>query len=315
MLVSSNLEEGRDETSQDLNSNLPYPIKDTLKILPGISLKNSNTFVFENKSKENDFYKTRIESLGFSTRIQNALLSARVLTVGGILRKTESSLLEIRGFGLKGIQEIKIKLSEYIGLMDSSSGATFKEQTEEDKIREYNNKKEIKLIEEKYFEKQGEKEFIYGTKITSLEIDRKIETTLLCNNIFTVGDLLSVDLEDVKKKYFLNGEDVNSIADIFDYLISRNEQIEKEQEEFRKKEIELIGHLNYRLEKRMSPSLYGYIKITPRNLSIFNLFRKGLTLEQIGKENNVTRERVRQVIKSTLDKIGLDYEEEKLKIN
>ena len=39
-------------------------------------------------------------------------------------------------------------------------------------------------------------------KITSLEIDRKIETILLSNSIFTVGDLLSVDLEDVKKKYF-----------------------------------------------------------------------------------------------------------------
>ena len=49
--------------------------------------------------------------------------------------------------------------------MDSSSSATFKEQTEEEKIREYYNKiKEIQLIEEKYFEKQGEKEFIYGTK-------------------------------------------------------------------------------------------------------------------------------------------------------
>ena len=86
-----------------------------------------------------------------------------------------------------------------------------------------------------------------------------------------------------KEEIFLNGEDVNSIAGIFDDLISRNEQIEKEQEEFRKKEIELIGHLNYRLEKRMSPSLYGYIKITPRNSIYFNLFRKGSTLEQLGK--------------------------------
>ena len=33
------------------------------------------------------FYKTGIESLNLSTRKENALLSARILTVGGILRK------------------------------------------------------------------------------------------------------------------------------------------------------------------------------------------------------------------------------------
>ncbi|MCX6751413.1 MAG: hypothetical protein NT161_01445 [Candidatus Nomurabacteria bacterium] len=313
-LVSNNLEESHDEISQDSNSNLPSFEKYTLKILPEISFKNSNTFVFENKSKENDFYKTRIESLDFSARTRNALLSARVLTVGGILRKTESSLLEIRGFGLRGIQEIKIKLSKYRGLMSFSLDATSKEQTVEDRVKEHNNKIEVQTIEEKYFEKQEEKEFIYGTKITSLEIDRKIETILLSNNIFTVGDLLSEDLEDIKKKYFLNGEDTNFFVDIFNYLISRNKQIEEEQEKLRKKEIELIGRLNYQLDKKRSLTSNEYIKITSRNLGIFNLFRKGLTLEQIGKENNVTRERVRQVIKSTLDKIGLDYEEEKSKI-
>lgn len=269
---------------------------------------------FESKAQENDFHKIRIESLDLSARTKNALLNANVRTIGGIIRKTESSLLEMRGFGLKGIQEIKIKLSEYIGLMDSSSGVTFKERTEEDEISEYINKKEVQLIEEKYFEKQEEKEFIYEIKVISLGIATKIETVLLSNNIFTVGDLLSEDIENIKEKYFLDDEDANSIIDIFNYLISRNKQIEEGQEELRKKEIELIGHLNYRLEKRRGVISNENIKITPRNLGIFNLFRKGLTLEQIGKENDITRERVRQVIKSTLDKIGLDYEEEKLKI-
>jgi DNA-binding CsgD family transcriptional regulator len=314
LLVSNNLEESHDETPQGSNSNLPSFIKYTLKVLPETSFKNSNTLVFENKSKENDFYKTRTESIGLSTRFKNALINANIRTVGGIMRKTESSLLEIRGFGLKGIQEIKIKLSEYIGLMNFSSGATFKEQTEEDKIREYNNKKEVQLIEEQYFEKQEEKKFIYETKVISLGIATKIETILLSNNIFTVGDLLSEDIENIKEKYFLNDEDANSIIDIFNYLMSRNKQIEEGQEELRKKEVELIGHLNYQLEKKRGLISNEYIKISSRNLGIFNLFRKGLTLEQIGKENNITRERVRQVIKSTLDKIGLDHKEEKLKI-
>jgi len=66
---------------------------------------------FEEELKE--FLKTRIESLGFSTRTENALSNANIRTVGGLARKREDDLLEIDGLGEKGIQEIKRALANY----------------------------------------------------------------------------------------------------------------------------------------------------------------------------------------------------------
>jgi DNA-directed RNA polymerase subunit alpha len=60
-----------------------------------------------------DTLKTRIDTLDFSTRTLNSLMSANIRTVGGIARKKKEDLLEIEGIGEKGIQEIKKVLSNY----------------------------------------------------------------------------------------------------------------------------------------------------------------------------------------------------------
>ena len=72
----------------------------------------------EDKTKKDaneytDFLKTRIDTLGLSTRTLNALSEANVRTIGGIARKKQEDLLEIDGIGEKGIQEIKKMLGEY----------------------------------------------------------------------------------------------------------------------------------------------------------------------------------------------------------
>lgn len=62
---------------------------------------------------EQEFLKTRIDSLDLSARTQNALSNANIRTVGGLVRKKEEDLLDIDGLGEKGIQEIKRVLSNY----------------------------------------------------------------------------------------------------------------------------------------------------------------------------------------------------------
>ncbi len=57
--------------------------------------------------------KTRIDSLDLSARTQNALASANIRTVGGLVRKKEEDLLGIDGLGEKGLQEIKRALSNF----------------------------------------------------------------------------------------------------------------------------------------------------------------------------------------------------------
>lgn len=53
-----------------------------------------------------EFLKTRVDSLDLSTRTANALVGANIRTVGGLVRKTESDLLDIEGLGQKGLEEI-----------------------------------------------------------------------------------------------------------------------------------------------------------------------------------------------------------------
>jgi len=62
---------------------------------------------------DNEFLKTRIETLNLSTRTMNALSNANIRTVGGLARKKESDLLSLEGLGGKGVQEIKRVLSNF----------------------------------------------------------------------------------------------------------------------------------------------------------------------------------------------------------
>lgn len=66
-------------------------------------------------SKEDltEVLKTRIDSLQFSTRTLNALSDAGIRTVGGLIQKTEEGLLELDGFGEKGLNEVKEVLTNY----------------------------------------------------------------------------------------------------------------------------------------------------------------------------------------------------------
>ena len=65
------------------------------------------------KELDTEFLKTRIETLGLSQRTTNALSSANIRTVGGLVRKKEIDVENIEGLGPKGIQEIKKALSEF----------------------------------------------------------------------------------------------------------------------------------------------------------------------------------------------------------
>ena len=67
----------------------------------------------EKKELDSEFLKTRIETLGLSQRTSNALSSANLRTVGGLVRKKEIDIENIEGLGPKGIQEIRKALSEF----------------------------------------------------------------------------------------------------------------------------------------------------------------------------------------------------------
>ena len=61
---------------------------------------------------EEDLMKMKVEDLKFSTRTLNALLNNNIKTLGGILRKSEESIIELEGMGDKAVKEIKKKLKK-----------------------------------------------------------------------------------------------------------------------------------------------------------------------------------------------------------
>jgi DNA-directed RNA polymerase subunit alpha len=89
-------------------------VKDEVKEVAQKSDSSDKEDVEEVKEEEmTDLMKTRIDSLGLSTRTLNALNNANIRTLGGLARKKEEDLLEIEGIGDKGITEIRKELSAY----------------------------------------------------------------------------------------------------------------------------------------------------------------------------------------------------------
>ncbi len=55
--------------------------------------------------------KIKVDDLPLSARTVNALIMAGIKTVAGLLRKTEDDILDLEGIGAKGVDEIKLVLS------------------------------------------------------------------------------------------------------------------------------------------------------------------------------------------------------------
>ena len=68
----------------------------------------------EIKEGDKEVLKTRVQDLELSARTLNALETAGIRTLGGLVKKKESDLMEIEGAGKKVIQEIKRALGNYV---------------------------------------------------------------------------------------------------------------------------------------------------------------------------------------------------------
>lgn len=62
---------------------------------------------------DTELMKTRIDSLGLSSRTSKALTNANIRTLGGLARKKESDIMDVDGLGAKGMQEIKKLLAQH----------------------------------------------------------------------------------------------------------------------------------------------------------------------------------------------------------
>lgn len=78
-----------------------------------VDSKNETSIEGSLKDIDADLLKTRIDSIGFSSRTSKALINANIRTLGGLARKKESDIMDVDGLGAKGIQEIKKLLAQH----------------------------------------------------------------------------------------------------------------------------------------------------------------------------------------------------------
>lgn len=69
--------------------------------------------VMEIDNSTEDALKTRIDTLELSARTLNALSSANIRTLGGLVRKSAQDILNLEGIGPKGLDEVQVALNSF----------------------------------------------------------------------------------------------------------------------------------------------------------------------------------------------------------
>ena len=92
---------------------IPEPPTEKILAEKTISAHDDSVESTDEKVDMTDVLKTRIDSIQLSTRTLNALSDAGIRTVGGLIQKTEKDLLDLDGFGEKGLKELKEVLNDF----------------------------------------------------------------------------------------------------------------------------------------------------------------------------------------------------------
>ena len=298
--------------------------KENLGKLSEVSFKKNNILTFTTKEEEDDFYKTRIESLGLSTRTQNALINASVRTVGGIMRKTESSLLEIQGLGLRGIEEIKNELnypaSIFLGkeqrsfpevpIQEAAFGDNILTEDISNKFTAYQfNGKSNGII--KFFANY----FGINENLIKSETRKKEVVEVRDSIIYFLREYCDMSYPDIGRLFHRDHTTMihsyrkikDNIVNVENFALKFSVLIEE-----LKSTKEKVNNIENKTIDKVNPNIFfkklevKFKDISDRSMKILELYREGKTLENIGKIIGVTRERVRQIVEKTIKQIAIN---------
>ena len=136
-----------------------------------------------------------IKDLNLSTKVKNILLNKNIQTLDDLSKLDLDSLMKIKKLGRKGIKEILQTLN--------SNGYKY------EGIIEYNKEESVLTLEE--LSKIENKDII---PIKNIEMSTRLYNILIINNIQTIGDLKSYDLDSLMKIKNLGRKAIEEILQI-----------------------------------------------------------------------------------------------------
>ena len=265
--------------------------------------------------------KTPVELFGFSARTRNALSRGRIRTIAGLIRRKISDLLEIRGMGVKSIEEIKEKLNNSVGVSNENQEPALPSlDVPLPSIDTFGIHNGLKF---------NSKDDIVDMLAARFGVDREdIEGPSRRKELVVVRDLVAYFLRRYAEMSYpaigrlLGGRDHTTI--IHSYKKIQNSL--DEEKDFESKFAELVAKARaikerkLHIEQRIIPEIITHVRsqvlllrsrpkfkeISNRDLKILELYREGLTLENIGKAIGVTRERIRQVVEKTVRQFAIN---------
>jgi len=303
---------------------LKQSLREQIKIQPsGIS---------QNKTSNIDNLCRRINKLDLSVRAVNCLYKLGISNIGDLIQKTQLELIRTPNFGRKSLTEIEQMLNE----MNLSLGTTipnwrnFSEEDLKNKLSDQYEKKE--------------------TDSTTTILDREIYIRLLLDidevdfsvraanwmknaNIKYVGDLVTCKTSAILRiknlgrksiaeiQNILKGMELDLGMKITDWPPSSIEQerelYSKELEGFKKLQIEKTFQNDISSAMNLEDEVARLIELAGnrRNQNIVAMYygldgKGGCTLEKVGQQTGITRERVRQIAEKFQKKILRYYNNE-----
>lgn len=270
-LGKTSADEIREKLNEYLNYivNLTYSTIDGMQannncLVPGYTALNNNIYV---RDTSEIVYDAPIENLYLSNRANNFLRKNGIINIYSLVGMSYEKLMKISNLGKKSADEIQKKLADYLNCAER-----FRISSD----MESNTRGSILTT----YDSPAEKYYFAREKI--LDIFHKYEFRFI--DISTIlSELSNVEVENDDIKYVLND-------------MVKLQQIAKENDLFKIKYLSFFETIN-------SMTIYSEYSLSPREIKVLQCRILGETLDKIGEELCITRERVRQIENKAVRKL------------
>lgn len=294
-------------------------------------------FSFATKDQEDSFLKSRVETLELPDYIKNRLAEKR--TVRGVVYLSDKELNKMAGSAQNAdlvtvaleklaleinYKEALWKIDEDTYEREDSIPESRSEESKTEANIDLENQEEPLQLESMF---DSDDDDIVGTFAEYFGVDRaKIVSGARQHDLVYIRDLIVCILREYAEMSFpaigrLLGRDHTTIIHSYRKLqhkFKTDEKLRKGLEELIRK-ARAIKDRKTHIEEKLIPDLIASIRekqirnrtlkpveIPERNLKILELYREGLTLQELGESSGVTRERARQIVITTIKQMALN---------